>query len=83
MHESRLDSAQGWNAVEIVVEGDKATFFVNGTISSRMWNIRHIDPRNPETARPLVKGRILLQAEATEILFRNVMIKEISPGSDR
>lgn len=77
MHESRLDNSEGWNTIEISVKGSEATFFVNSKPSSRMWNIRHINPQNPNEVKPLTKGRILLQAEATEILYRNIMIKEI------
>lgn len=81
MHQAQLDSAEGWNAIEIVVDGDRATFHVNGRVSSKMWNIRHVDPRTPGLIRPIARGRILLQAEGTEILFRNIMIQETSPGA--
>lgn len=79
MHETRLDNSDGWNTIEILVQGNEATYFVNGKLSSKMWNIRYVDPQNDGKSKPLLRGRILLQAEATEILYRNITIKEDLP----
>jgi Neuraminidase (sialidase) len=74
-HDARQDKSEGWNTVEIIVKDNKASYIVNGKEHARFWNIRYVNPENHET-KPLLKGRILLQAEATEIFFRNIMIKE-------
>jgi len=75
MNLRRLDNSEGWNSVEIIVKDDAATFMVNGQISAKLWNIRFIPPDKPENAKKMNKGKIALQAEATEIIFRNIEIK--------
>jgi hypothetical protein len=75
MNLRRFDNSDGWNTVEIIVKEDSATFIVNGQLSAKLWNIRFIPPNKPENARKMNKGRIALQAEATEIIFRNIEIK--------
>lgn len=67
----------GWNEVEVIVEGDRATHIVNGHVNARMWNIRRADPNDPDRLSPLSRGRIALQAEGAEIFFRNIEIKPL------
>lgn len=76
MNLRRLDNTEGWNKVEIIVKEDAATFIVNGQVSAKLWNIRFIPPDGPENTKMLTKGGIALQAEATEIIFRNIEIKK-------
>jgi hypothetical protein len=76
MNQRRLDTREGWNTVEIIVQGSSATFVVNGQVSAKLWNIRFIPPNKPENMKTMDKGRIVLQAEATEIIFRNIEIKQ-------
>lgn len=75
MNRGRLDYSNDWNRVEIVVRNDSAVFYVNEVLSAKIWKIRFIPPDNPILIKPLLKGRIALQAEATEIIFRNIEIK--------
>lgn len=71
----RLDQSDGWNKIEIEVHGNTATFYVNDKLAAKLWNIRYIPPENLNEEMPLIKGRICLQAEATEIIFRNIEIQ--------
>ncbi len=75
MNLKRLDNSEGWNKVEIVVKNNSAEFYINNKLSAKLWNIRFIAPENPELEKSLTKGRVCLQAEATEIIFRNIEIK--------
>lgn len=75
MNLRRLDNSEGWNTVEIIVQDDAATFIVNGQFSAKLWNIRFIPPDKPENVKKMNKGRIAIQAEATEIIIRNIEIK--------
>ena len=75
-HDARYDKSERWNTVEIVVKENKARYFVNGKENNRLWNIRYLNPHDSLDIKPLLKGRILLQAEATEIYYRNIMIRE-------
>lgn len=63
----------GWNHVEIVVEGDHATYLVNGQVANKAMHMKHWDTTT-ESWIPLTKGRILLQAEGAEIFYRNIVI---------
>ncbi len=76
IHDARYDKSEGWNTVEIIVKDNKVIYFINGKENDRLWNIRYINPKDTGDSKPLLKGRILLQAEATEIFYRNIMIKE-------
>ncbi|MDQ7817396.1 MAG: DUF1080 domain-containing protein [Melioribacteraceae bacterium] len=71
-----LDHPEGWNKVEMIVRGDSAVFYVNGTETVKVWNIRYDKPGIENDVRPMKKGRIVLQAEATEIIFRSIEILE-------
>jgi hypothetical protein len=66
-----------WNEMEIRVEGaKKATFILNGEVVFEIFNMQQ---KIGDEFRPLDKGRIGLQAEWAEILYRNIRIKEL-PG---
>jgi 3-keto-disaccharide hydrolase len=68
-HDAQHDKSEGWNTVEIIVKDNKARYVVNGKENARLRDIRYVNPENPNEINPLLKGRILLQAEATEIFF--------------
>ena len=72
-----FEDRNGWNTVEVVLEGDRATHVVNGRIVNRAFDIKQPDPETPKRMIPLTKGRILLEAEGAEIWFRNVKIKPL------
>ena len=72
----------GWNTVDVIVDGDRAVFLVNGNVNNRCTNMCRPDPNDPHRMIPLTQGRILLQAEGSEVLYRNIAIKDLSE-SDR
>ncbi len=74
-HRSYCWEVPGWNTVELIVQGPKAIFKVNGHVVNEVTNA--VVNRDGVSA-PLEKGKILLQAEGAEIFYRNVQIKELS-----
>jgi putative membrane-bound dehydrogenase-like protein len=67
----------GWNTCEIIVEGDKATHFINGRVNNRCFDIRRADPDGSDKLVPLTRGQILFQAEGAEVFYRNLEIAEL------
>jgi hypothetical protein len=64
-----------WNQMEIRVLGDKkATFILNGEVLLEIENMKRMEGGD---LVPLAKGHIGLQAEYTELLYRNIRIKEL------
>ena len=70
----------GWNTIDLIVKGDSAVHVVNGQLVNRCTNIRHRDPADPDKWLPLTKGRILVEFEATEIFFKDIQIRQLSPA---
>ena len=69
-----------WNEMEIHVHGsEKATFILNGEVVLETFNFTQ---KNKKGKSPLEKGRIGLQAEWAEILYRNIRIKELPVDGD-
>ena len=67
-----------WNEMEIRVHGsEKATFIFNGEVVHEITNFTQKD-KDGNTV-PLEKGRIGLQAEWAELMYRNIRIKELKP----
>jgi alpha-L-fucosidase len=71
-----LEKADDWNTVEVELRGDTATHIVNGKVNLRLAKIVTGDPKQSEH-RPLSRGRILLQAEGAEVMFRNIEVQPI------
>jgi hypothetical protein len=69
---------EGWNTVDVIVDGDRAVYLVNGNVNNRCTRICRPDPDDPQRMIPLTHGKILLQAEGSEILYRNIAIKDLS-----
>ncbi|MGJ8677671.1 MAG: 3-keto-disaccharide hydrolase [Akkermansiaceae bacterium] len=68
-----------WNQMEIQVHGsEKAVFILNDEV---VYEISNITQKVAGVVKPLEKGHIGLQAEWAELLYRNIMIKEL-PQSD-
>lgn len=65
-----------WNEMEIQVHGsEKAVFILNGEV---VHEISNFTQKNKEgEVVPLEKGRIGLQAEWAELMYRNIRIKEL------
>jgi hypothetical protein len=69
-----MNEQDGWNKVEVVVRGNDATYIVNGKVNNRATRIEQMV--NKEWV-PLKQGKIALQLEYAEVLYRNVEIKEL------
>jgi hypothetical protein len=69
---------EGWNTVDVIVDGDSAVFMVNGKVNNRCTKMCRPDPDNPTRMIPLTCGKILLQAEGAEVLYRNIAIKDLA-----
>ncbi|MDP4624382.1 MAG: DUF1080 domain-containing protein [Akkermansiaceae bacterium] len=64
-----------WNEMEIEVDGaEKATFKLNGEV---VFVIQDLTQKIDGKKAPLDKGRIALQAEWAELMYRNIRIKEM------
>lgn len=64
-----------WNQVEIVVDGaKKVTFKLNGEV---VHEIQDLEMQVDGKWVPMDHGRVALQAEWAELLYRNVRIKEL------
>jgi len=74
-----FEDRNAWNTVEIILDGDTATHLVNGRIVNYARDIKKPDPQNPARMIPLTSGHILLEAEGSEIWFRDVKVKPIEP----
>ncbi|RYD48761.1 MAG: DUF1080 domain-containing protein [Verrucomicrobiaceae bacterium] len=68
-----LDNLEGWNRVEVIVHADEtAEHIINGTTRARIANLREKD------GSPVREGKVALQLEGAEILYRDVKIRELS-----
>ena len=65
-----------WNEMEIQVHGsEKATFIFNGEVVHEITNFTQKNEDGEKV--PLEKGRIGLQAEWADLMYRNIRIKEL------
>jgi hypothetical protein len=78
---SRVNEYPGWNTVEVIVRGDRATHVVNGVINMRVSDLKGWDTATNSWVK-LDHGKILLQAEAAEIYYRNIKVRELTPDDD-
>jgi 3-keto-disaccharide hydrolase len=68
--------AGDWNTLDLYVLGDRAVHVVNGVPVLEAWNIcvvAHVFG----PCEPLTRGRIQLQAEGSEALFRRITLEPI------
>lgn len=65
-----------WNRLDLYVVGDKAVHVVNGEPVMVATNLSLVDQKTGRRT-PLTKGRIQLQSEGAETLFRNIMVEPI------
>jgi len=66
----------GWNHVEIIADGSRAVFKVNGHIVNEAINIMQWDAVM-EGYVPLDRGKILLEAEGSEVFYRNIRLEPL------
>lgn len=68
----------GWNKVEVIVKGDSAVYKVNGHTVNEVYKLRYNADINSDWSwESLREGRILLQAEGSELFYRNISIEEL------
>ena len=77
-----------WNQIEIHVKGsEKATFMLNGEVVLETFDFFYEedakdDSENAKKRIPLDRGRIGLQAEWAELLYRKILIKDLSAAEE-
>jgi hypothetical protein len=54
-----FENRDGWNSVDVILQGDRSTHLVNGRIVNHARDIQQPDPANPSRMVPLKSGRIL------------------------
>lgn len=70
------DWIDGWNTVDLIVHGaDDATHIVNGTVRSRLSDMRR--PIAGGKWEPLRSGPIAIQLEGAELYYRNIELREL------
>jgi len=77
----RVNEYPGWNTLEVIVRGDRATHIVNGVTNMRVYDIRSWDAASNSWVK-LEKGRIALQAESAEIFYRNIRMRPLTNADD-
>jgi len=75
-----FENREGWNSVDVILKGDQSTHLVNGRIVNTAHDIQQPDPSTPSKMIPLKSGRILLEAEGSEIWFRDIRVKPLGPS---
>ena len=78
---NRVNEYPGWNTLEVIVRGDRATHLVNGVINMRVYDIKGWDAASNSWVK-VDQGRIALQAESAEIFYRNIRIRPLTPADD-
>jgi hypothetical protein len=64
-----------WNTVEVLTVGDKLAVLVNGRIVNTAYEIVGQDVNDRDLYTPLTKGRIGLEIEGAEVMFRNIQLR--------
>lgn len=80
VHAAEYDSLTDWNTVEIVADGDSVEYRVNGKLSFRGVGIRQPDPEaldQPDRDLPLTRGRLVIQQEGAEVMYRNLELQQL------
>jgi len=78
---NRVNEYPGWNTLEVIVRGDRATHIVNGVTNMRVYDLRKWDAASNSWAK-LDSGRILLQAESAEVFYRNIRVRPLTKADD-
>lgn len=63
-----------WNTLELICFEDKSIHIVNGQVVMILKNSRYV--RNGEKI-PLIKGKIQLQSEASEVFYKDIEIQHL------
>ena len=71
----------GWNTLEVIVRGDRATHIVNGVVNMRVSDLKGWDAATNSWVK-VDHGKIALQAESAEIFYRNIRIRPLTKADD-
>jgi Domain of Unknown Function (DUF1080) len=74
-----FERLEGWNTLDLYAFGDQAAQLVNGRIVNTLFKMRKRDATGALV--PMTKGRIALELEWAEVMFRNVMIRELDTNA--
>jgi hypothetical protein len=77
----RVNEYPGWNTLEVIVRGDRATHIVNGVVNMRVSDIKSWDTGSNSWVK-LDHGKIALQAEGAELFYRNIRIRPATKADD-
>jgi membrane-associated protease RseP (regulator of RpoE activity) len=78
---NRVNEYPGWNTLEVIVRGDRATHIVNGVTNMRVYDIRGWDSATNSWVK-VDHGKIVLQAESAELFYRNIRIRPLTQADD-
>ncbi len=73
-----FEDRNGWNTLELVLDGNRITQIVNGRAVMRAWDVMQQSLEDPGQYLPVTSGRIMLQAEGAEVWYRNVEMKPLA-----
>ncbi len=76
-----MNEYPGWNTLEVIVRGDRATHIVNGVTNMRVFDIRGWDSATNSWVK-VDHGKIVLQAESAELFYRNIRIRPLTKADD-
>jgi hypothetical protein len=77
----RVNEYPGWNTVQVIVRGDRATHIVNGVVNMRVSDLKSWDAGSNAWVK-LDHGKIALQAESAEIFYRNIKVRPLTKDDD-
>lgn len=77
-HAGHYESLDDWNTLDLYAFGDQAAHLVNGRIVNTLYWM--VGPQAGDARPPLTKGRIALEFEAAEVMFRRVRSRSLSGG---
>lgn len=78
---SQVNEYPGWNTLEVIVRGDRATHIVNGVVNMRVSDIKGWDSASNAWVK-VDHGKIVLQAESAEIFYRNIRLRPVTKADD-
>jgi hypothetical protein len=78
---NQVNEYPGWNTLEVIVRGDRATHVVNGVTNMRVHDIRGWDAASNSWVK-VDHGKIVLQAESAEIFYRNIRMRPLTKADD-
>lgn len=73
-----FEIANGWNVIEVVVQGDRASHILNGVTVNTISTLQQPDPRNAGQFLPLTRGKVAIEIEYAEIWYRRFEIKPLA-----